>query len=61
MKQIFDVKSVLLCTSGTFLNIPRGICIIIDNNYKPLIIFEQVDGYLNIPTKTDEVIKLANQ
>ena len=30
-------------------------------NYKLLIIFEQVDVYLNEPIKMDEQIKLANQ
>ena len=37
------------------------IYIIIDNNYKPLEIFHQVDVYLNEPIKIDELIKLANQ
>ena len=32
-----------------------------DNNYKPLVIFQQVDVYLNEPIKIDELIKLANQ
>ena len=39
----------------------EGINIIIDNNYKLLIIFQRVDVYLNEPIKTDELIKLANQ
>ena len=39
----------------------EGIYIIIDNNYKPLIMFQQADVYLNEPIKIDEVIKLANQ
>ena len=34
---------------------------IIDNNYKVLIIFQQVDVYLNEPIKIDVLIKLANQ
>ena len=37
------------------------IYIIIDNNYKPLEIFQQADVYLNEPIKIDELIKLANQ
>ena len=35
--------------------------VIIDNNYKLLIIFKQSDVYLNEPSKTDKLIKLANQ
>ena len=31
----------------------------IDNNYKLLIIFQQVDVYFNKPIKVDELIKLA--
>ena len=42
----------------TFL---EDIYIIIGNNYKPLIIFQQADAYLNEPIKIDELIKLANQ
>ena len=38
----------------------RVIYIIIDNNQKLLIIFQQVDVYLNEPTKIDKLIKLAN-
>ena len=38
----------------------KGIYVIIDNNYK-LLIFQQVDVYLNEPIKIDELIKLANQ
>ena len=34
---------------------------IIDNNYKLLITFQQVDVYLNEPIKIHELIKLANQ
>ena len=34
---------------------------IIDHNYKLLIIFQQVDVYLNEPIKTHELIKLTNQ
>ena len=34
---------------------------IIDNNYKLLITFQQVDVYLNEPIKVHELIKLANQ
>ena len=30
--------------------------IIIDNNYEPLIVFQQVEGYLNEPIKIDELI-----
>ena len=37
----------------------EGIYIIIDNNYKPLIIFQQVNAYLNEQIKIDELIKLA--
>ena len=39
----------------------RVIYIIIDNNCKPLKIFQQIDVYLNEPIKIDELIKLANQ
>ena len=35
--------------------------VIIDNNYKLLIIFQQSDVYLNEPIKIDKLIKLANQ
>ena len=31
------------------------------DNYKLLIMFQQIDVYLNEPIKTDELIKLANQ
>ena len=42
------------------LNIPRGV--IIENNYKVLIIFQQVDIYLIQPVKTDVLtITLVNQ
>ena len=34
---------------------------IIDNNYKLLIPFQQVDVYLNEPIKIHELIKFANQ
>ena len=34
---------------------------IIDNNYDLLIIFQQVDVYLNEPIKIHDLIKLANQ
>ena len=34
---------------------------LIDNNYKPLIAFQQVDACLNEPIKINELIKLANQ
>ena len=34
---------------------------IIDNNYKLLITFQQVDIYLNEPIKINELIKLASQ
>ena len=34
---------------------------IIDNNYKLLITFQQVDVYLNQPIKIQELIKLVNQ
>ena len=33
----------------------------IDNNYKQLIIFQQVEVNLNEPVKIDGLIKLANQ
>ena len=33
----------------------------IDNNYKSLKIFQQVDVYLNEPIKIDELIKSPNQ
>ena len=40
----------------------EGIYLIIDdNNYKPLIMSQQADVYLNEPIKIDEVIKLANR
>ena len=39
----------------------EGICIIIDNNYKPSIKVQQVDVYLNELIKIDELIKLPNQ
>ena len=39
----------------------EGFYIIIDDNYKPLIVVLQVDVYLNEPIKIDELIKLANQ
>ena len=39
----------------------EGTYIIIDNNYKLLIKFQQVDVYLNKPIKIDELIKLDNQ
>ena len=39
----------------------EGIYIIIDNNYKKLIMFQWADGYLNEPIKVDELVKLANQ
>ena len=42
------------------LNIPREY-LIIDNNYKLLIIFQQADAYLNELMKIDELTKLANQ
>ena len=35
--------------------------LIIDNNYKLLITFQQIDVYLNEPIKIHELIKLANQ
>ena len=35
----------------------EGIYIIIDNNYKLLIIFQQVDLYLHEPIKIDKLIK----
>ena len=38
-----------------------SIDILIDNIYKPLIMFQQVDVYLDEPIKIDELIKLANQ
>ena len=34
---------------------------IIDNNYKLLMTFQQVNVYLNEPIKIHELIKLANQ
>ena len=34
---------------------------IIDNNYKLLLTFQQVDIYLNEPMKIHELIKLASQ
>ena len=34
---------------------------IIDNNYKLLITFQQVDIYFNEPIKINELIKLASQ
>ena len=37
----------------------EGIYIIIDNNYKPLTMFQQVDVYLNEPIKIDELITLG--
>ena len=42
---------------GTCLD---GIHIITDNNYKLLIKFQPVKGYLNEPIKVDELIKLTN-
>ena len=42
---------------GTCLD---GIYIIIDNNYKLVIKFQPVKGYLNEPIKADELIKLTN-
>ena len=48
---------ILFCTCGTFLNIPRAyLHFITDNNYK-LLMFQQVDVYLNEPIKIDEIIK----
>ena len=35
--------------------------LIIDNNYKLLITFQQIDVYLKEPIKIHELIKLANQ
>ena len=35
--------------------------LIIDNNYKLFITFQQVDIYLNEPMKIHELSKLANQ
>ena len=39
----------------------EDIWIIIGNNYKLLIIFQQADIYLNEPIQIDELIKLAYQ
>ena len=39
----------------------EGIYIIIDNNCKPLKIFQQIHIYLNEPIKISKLIKLANQ
>ena len=39
----------------------EGIYIIIDNNYKLFIIFQQADVYLNEPIKIDELIKLSSE
>ena len=39
----------------------EGICIIIDNNYKLLTMFQRVYVYLNEPIKIVELIKLPNQ
>ena len=51
---------ILFCTCGTFLSIRRGV--IIENNYKALIIFQQVDIYLIQPVKTDVLtITLVNE
>ena len=61
LRKYFTGSHILFCICGTFLNIPRGICIIIDNNYKLLIIFQQVDVYLIEPIKIDVLIKLAHQ
>ena len=33
----------------------------LDNNYKQLIEFQQIDVYLNEPIKIQKLIKLANQ
>ena len=44
-----------------FWTCPEGIYILIDNNYKLLIIFQRVNVYLNEPIKIDELIELANQ
>ena len=37
------------------------LAVIIDNNYKQLIILQRVNFYLIEAIKTDELIKLANQ
>ena len=59
LRKYFTCNLILFCTCGTFLNIPRGI--IIENNYKVLIIFQRADVYLIQPIKIDVLIKLANQ
>ena len=62
--KLLTLSKYFKCSLILFCNIfehPLRVYVIIDNNYKPLKIFQKVDVYLNEPIKIDELVNLANQ